>query len=676
MAELSAETVAIIDRLKAEGDLVRNSGTNSLRSMNIKFDKFQGLFQSINANVIEQTNLMQKQMGLAVDASERLRTQEQFDEVQQPSVVPETNNDSEKATDAKIEGMGDKIASAITMKNAMGTMKNLAIGAASAFVGYNLLKGFIDENYNGAFTEMEGGIATLGPKLSDFAETGFDDIKTAVTDMNSRFDELTGPDGSLASLSKSTQEIADKMNEIANMTWVDVAKSAIGQIGLVTLGFAALRMKLNNMRMELNAGTRTVNGQTWWQRTLGTGAKVPTGGTPVAPTTGSGRGNIVEQRGARADYNASRAAAGAAPKPANAGGTPRATVTSTQAANQAMRQAATQLPGPSGGPKFSLDANGRLQKPGGGGFASDADALKALQDSLDPRYSKVFGRLVALFKMVKIAASVYLMYEVYLILNDDKLYPTRNSKIEAMAPYLGSIVGGLGGAAIGGAMGSIPPLTGWGTLIGGLAGGIAGSFAGGWLGGVIAKWAFEEDPTESDREDVLAATGQNVSPRPTSQGGRNKFQTRWDDRYGATHNTDGTLMSPAGGRGNTVEGPGDRFPQYYKEGANGTGAGYTPPTYNEVDENGRLILYDAFGNPAAINDIQNNGPLGRMLRGEVDLSMGGAGGSTIVNAPVIAPSPVTVTNGGSQVTQVAFSGGGGSAGGPSLTIYGLTGSIA
>ena len=114
MAELSAETVAIIDRLKAEGDLVRNSGTNSLRSMNIKFDKFQGLFQSINANVIEQTNLMQKQMGLAVDASERLRTQEQFDEVQQPSVVPETNNDSEKATDAKIEGMGDKIASAIT----------------------------------------------------------------------------------------------------------------------------------------------------------------------------------------------------------------------------------------------------------------------------------------------------------------------------------------------------------------------------------------------------------------------------------------------------------------------------------------------------------------------------------------------------------------------------------
>jgi hypothetical protein len=96
--------------------------------------------------------------------------------------------------------------------------------------------------------------------------------------------------------------------------------------------------------------------------------------------------------------------------------------------------------------------------------------------------------------------------------------------------------------------------------------------------------------------------------------------------------------------------------------------------YSEVDENGKLILYDAFGNRKVLTNQEQKGSLGKLLRGEVDLSMGG--GTTIINAPVIAPSPVTVTNGGSQVTQVAFSGGGGSAGGPSLTIYGLTGSIA
>ena len=37
---ISEETKAIIERLKAEGDLIRNTGTNSLKSMNIKLEKF------------------------------------------------------------------------------------------------------------------------------------------------------------------------------------------------------------------------------------------------------------------------------------------------------------------------------------------------------------------------------------------------------------------------------------------------------------------------------------------------------------------------------------------------------------------------------------------------------------------------------------------------------------
>ena len=77
----SEDTQAIIDRLKAEGDLIRNSGTNSVKSLNIKLEKFDGLFKSINTNIIEQTSMLQKQMGITVDAAERLRSKEQFDEV-------------------------------------------------------------------------------------------------------------------------------------------------------------------------------------------------------------------------------------------------------------------------------------------------------------------------------------------------------------------------------------------------------------------------------------------------------------------------------------------------------------------------------------------------------------------------------------------------------------------
>ena len=87
MAELSQETQAIIDRLKAEGDLNRNSGTNSVRSVKIKMDQFQGLFESISANIIEQTAIMQSNAGMAVEALEREKSREQFEEL----VAPDKN---------------------------------------------------------------------------------------------------------------------------------------------------------------------------------------------------------------------------------------------------------------------------------------------------------------------------------------------------------------------------------------------------------------------------------------------------------------------------------------------------------------------------------------------------------------------------------------------------------
>ena len=48
MAELSLETEAIIDRLRAEGDLLRNSGKNSIREVKVRLDKFEGTFNNIS----------------------------------------------------------------------------------------------------------------------------------------------------------------------------------------------------------------------------------------------------------------------------------------------------------------------------------------------------------------------------------------------------------------------------------------------------------------------------------------------------------------------------------------------------------------------------------------------------------------------------------------------------
>ena len=48
---LSPQTQAIIDRLKAEGDLVRNSGTNSIKVVKAELSKFTDVFQAMNISL-------------------------------------------------------------------------------------------------------------------------------------------------------------------------------------------------------------------------------------------------------------------------------------------------------------------------------------------------------------------------------------------------------------------------------------------------------------------------------------------------------------------------------------------------------------------------------------------------------------------------------------------------
>jgi hypothetical protein len=48
---LSPETQAIIDRLKAEGQLVRNTGSNSIKAVRLDLSKFQDVFRTMNDNI-------------------------------------------------------------------------------------------------------------------------------------------------------------------------------------------------------------------------------------------------------------------------------------------------------------------------------------------------------------------------------------------------------------------------------------------------------------------------------------------------------------------------------------------------------------------------------------------------------------------------------------------------
>ena len=56
-AEYSADTEAILDRLKKEGSYIRNANKgNSLKNVNINLTKMQGVLNAINTNVLAQTS--------------------------------------------------------------------------------------------------------------------------------------------------------------------------------------------------------------------------------------------------------------------------------------------------------------------------------------------------------------------------------------------------------------------------------------------------------------------------------------------------------------------------------------------------------------------------------------------------------------------------------------------
>lgn len=235
---ISDQTQAIIDRLKAEGDLIRNSGTNSVRSVNLKLEKFDGLFTSINTQITEQTSIMKAQLGINQDTQERTRTQEQFEELNNQRNTNSEQNQEARANQSNInetiDKMGDKIGEAFSMKK-------LLIGGAAAFVGYNFLKGFIQQ-------AMADNLLGVG----DFAEN----LKKL--DIGTFQDNIASMKLSLESAAANLNYFAEKVKEIADMNLLEWGQMLLTSLGTLTLLNGTVKL-LNKLIPGKAAGKSTAN---------------------------------------------------------------------------------------------------------------------------------------------------------------------------------------------------------------------------------------------------------------------------------------------------------------------------------------------------------------------------------------------------------------------------------
>ena len=188
----------IVERLKAEGQLTRNTGTNSIRAVRIQMDKFEAIFETISEQVTLQTKLLadmvetsMDQLRINAETSEREKVRQQREDL--ADAQEEDRDEPDDAAPARAEREGPGL---FSMLSGMGISKLLMGGAllgAGMFAAYNIAKGFVDERTGGGWSAFE---ETLTSTLSEMDWQGLKNdilsIGTTVKELSIKLAELLG----------------------------------------------------------------------------------------------------------------------------------------------------------------------------------------------------------------------------------------------------------------------------------------------------------------------------------------------------------------------------------------------------------------------------------------------------------------------------------------------------
>lgn len=196
---MSLETEAILTRLKKEGDLIRNSGKNSIKQVNINLDKLHTTFKAINAAMLNNTAVIKQASDLEnkirQEEAERARRQGEIDELTQKDRAKaaelRAKADALRAKQELKDAKGPGFFAKFTEDNTKSTLKMLGIVGGLGFVGSQIVVGVLDQVYG----KGEGG---WREKLS----TSFDELTTAgktLTNLETTIDSaLDGIDDTIA----------------------------------------------------------------------------------------------------------------------------------------------------------------------------------------------------------------------------------------------------------------------------------------------------------------------------------------------------------------------------------------------------------------------------------------------------------------------------------------------
>ena len=528
---VSAETQAILDSLNVQKQEF-TEGT-SLKDVNVTLEKFQGVFQSISANILQQSTLMARQMGIAEEELEATKRKQDFDEINQKQAERDSSSSSSSSVSNSSSsfslGGSEKesrtgIFKGLTDMLGLGGLATKALGAGGIFAAYNLGKGFLDEKYNGAFSDFE-------TKAFDMV-TGIDmeGIKNTFNNLKTRLDDmLLKIDGLVDSFTRIGEKVEGWIATIEQINWLDVVGAVTGlvsTIGLAKFGISKWLEERRFKRMNTNIQTAVDKAIARTNKISPIKPKVSTttpflndpyaerGRTTPRVTTPDGPVNRTSPNAPRAPRVGSALPSVQTTSPISGQRrttTPSYTNSTTQGnPNTQMRQAAGQR---FRGAGYTITANGSLKGPDGK-FVSNADALKMLENSLDPVYGRFFKNLVKVFRGVGVVLAAAAIYEIYVVLSTPGIDNTERAR--RLAPILGAALGAIGFAALGASAGTL--IGGpWGLLIGGILGGVGGAFMGEYVAFKLAEWMLgasqpsKQEIEAFEKEQIEAQTFQQMS---------------------------------------------------------------------------------------------------------------------------------------------------------------------
>lgn len=246
---VSAETQAILDELKNQGELTRSKDRNfSMKTSQQSFEKFSEAFDTISQTMQDQTNILKETLGISIETAKAQEKAAKLSSIQQTREA----DTAVTAGPREIARQGDSLLGLIgkSLGGLGGVFKTLLIGGGIGFVAYNFAKGFIDRTFG------EGTVDEFTSSIKTFMIESSESIKENAMLIPGLFLSATNFKGAL-----------DTFNGVFDtIDWEGVIKPKIEEFqnSIKDIDFSSIGTNLTNLNLNLGNINGVFSGITNW----------------------------------------------------------------------------------------------------------------------------------------------------------------------------------------------------------------------------------------------------------------------------------------------------------------------------------------------------------------------------------------------------------------------------